>query len=346
MAEGVNQGCPLSSILAALVLHEVVAPIDAKLKIRAANRLRLQNTGYDDAGGETHPMAYIDDAGAAVPHKDVKFFFDEFTKLGPQFGCHLNTIKTRIMTCCQQMVHPPFPPSNVNTARSLLIAFDVQLSSTQCQKFSSRPNSHPLNPIMDLSQHHPSAKISFQPPPLLVSQSQPQLPTNKLPTILMEIVTGICLPGQPHGSLSFARSFFAQRLQENMANATKLFETVSDHQTAIRLFSQCTLHKLPHLLGSEVLYCHTPILPTNSGMTGQVLSQLEWSMQGSKYRPTECPPRLCQPPPSGPSPRHPHRRIFLSHHRNELIPTSSPSSQRSLHHPTQAQAPLGNLPPE
>ena len=97
MAEGVNQGCPLSSILAALVLHEVVALIDAKLKIRAANCLRLQNTGCDDAGGETHPMAYIDDAGAAVPHEDDEFFFDEFTKLGTQFGCHLNTVKTRIM---------------------------------------------------------------------------------------------------------------------------------------------------------------------------------------------------------------------------------------------------------
>ena len=43
-------------------------------------------------------MAYIDDAGAAVPHEDVKFFFYEYTKLGPQFGCHLNAVKTRIMT--------------------------------------------------------------------------------------------------------------------------------------------------------------------------------------------------------------------------------------------------------
>ena len=159
MAKGVNQGCPLSSILAALVLHEVLAPIDAKLKIRAANRRQQQNTGDDDAGGETHPMAYIDDAGAAVPHEDVEFFFDEFTKLGPQFGCHLNTVKTRIMTSTT----PPF------------------LSSTQYQRFLSpapRPNSHPLNPIMDSSQRHPSAKPSFQPPPLLVSP--PELPTIKL----------------------------------------------------------------------------------------------------------------------------------------------------------------------
>ena len=42
-----------------------------------------------------------------------------------------------------------------------------------------------------------------------------------------------------------------------MADATKLLDTVSDHQTALQLFAQCTLNKLPHLLGSEVLYCHT-----------------------------------------------------------------------------------------
>ena len=55
MAEGVNQGCPLSSILAALVLHEVLAPIDAKLKLRTANCLRLQDKGDDETGSENIP---------------------------------------------------------------------------------------------------------------------------------------------------------------------------------------------------------------------------------------------------------------------------------------------------
>ena len=54
MAEGVNLGCPLSSVLAALVLHEVaLALIEAKLKLNAATRLCLQNKGDDDAGGGT-----------------------------------------------------------------------------------------------------------------------------------------------------------------------------------------------------------------------------------------------------------------------------------------------------
>ena len=36
MEEGVNQGCPLSSILAAMVLNEVLAPLTVKLRARAA----------------------------------------------------------------------------------------------------------------------------------------------------------------------------------------------------------------------------------------------------------------------------------------------------------------------
>jgi hypothetical protein len=39
MLEGTNQGCPLSSTLAALVLHHVIAPIAELLHQRAATRL-------------------------------------------------------------------------------------------------------------------------------------------------------------------------------------------------------------------------------------------------------------------------------------------------------------------
>ena len=38
-------------------------------------------------------------------------------------------------------------------------------------------------------------------------------------------------------------------------DTSKLFNSVLDHHTALRLFTHCTLHKLSHLLGSEVLYC-------------------------------------------------------------------------------------------
>ena len=42
-------------------------------------------------------MGYIDDVGAATPHEDVLFFFEEFNHLGPPFGLYLNPSKTRIL---------------------------------------------------------------------------------------------------------------------------------------------------------------------------------------------------------------------------------------------------------
>ena len=78
MKEGVNQGCPLSSTLAALILNEILVPLTAKLKARAKERLRNNNPGDDGLGGETDPMAYIDDCGASVYVKDVWPFLEEF----------------------------------------------------------------------------------------------------------------------------------------------------------------------------------------------------------------------------------------------------------------------------
>ena len=76
MEEGVNQGCPLSSTLAALVLHEVLEPLTAKLNARAEARRANGDFGDDGYGGQTHAQAYIDDCGAAVPLQDVSFFLD------------------------------------------------------------------------------------------------------------------------------------------------------------------------------------------------------------------------------------------------------------------------------
>ena len=60
---------------------------------------RLNGLTYDDnAGGETHPMAYVDDTDANVPHQDVLFFLQEFQCLVTPLGCHLNPTKMRIMT--------------------------------------------------------------------------------------------------------------------------------------------------------------------------------------------------------------------------------------------------------
>ena len=76
MAERANQGCPLLATLAALVLGEVLHPLDMAMKARARKMfLETATDNSDDgAGGETHPTGYINDVGAATPHVDALFF--------------------------------------------------------------------------------------------------------------------------------------------------------------------------------------------------------------------------------------------------------------------------------
>ena len=71
----------------------------------------------------------------------------------------------------------------------------------------------------------------------------------------VEITDGLRNLGQPLGSRTYALSFFDAQLKENLLDITKLFNTVTDHHTTLHLFTQCILHKLPHLMGLEVLYC-------------------------------------------------------------------------------------------
>jgi hypothetical protein len=73
--------------------------------------------------------------------------------------------------------------------------------------------------------------------------------------LLVDITNSLQILGQPLGSCTYAPSFFATHLEENLLDASKHFNIGSDHHTSLCLFTQCTLHKLPHLMGSEVLYC-------------------------------------------------------------------------------------------
>ena len=80
-------------------------------------------------------------------------------------------------------------------------------------------------------------------------------PLNEASFSLPMVVTdGVCLLGQPLGSLTYGCGFYAKKIEENEKDATKLLSVVSDKHTVLRLFAQCTLYKLPHLLGSEVMY--------------------------------------------------------------------------------------------
>ena len=72
---------------------------------------------------------------------------------------------------------------------------------------------------------------------------------------LIKITTGLRLLGQPLGSTLFDRSLFLDRPQANVEDSANLVNIVPGPHTALRLFTHYTLHKLPYLLGSEVMYC-------------------------------------------------------------------------------------------
>ena len=99
METGANRGGPLSATLTALVLGEVLRPLDAVMKARARKRFPMARVDASDhaAGGETHPMGYIDDGGGVILHVNVLFFFKEFNRLGQPLGLHLNPSQTRIL---------------------------------------------------------------------------------------------------------------------------------------------------------------------------------------------------------------------------------------------------------
>ena len=257
MEEGVNQGCPLSSTLTSLVLHEVLEPLTLKLKARAARRLRLAKQGDthadlvndNNAGGESHPMGYIDDAGACVPFEDVLFFLEEFERLATPLGCHINPKKTRIMTTtqgtsCLATIRSAYGDATANDVATAIAKYSVkEVTEDDTTILSRLPSIRTTfgNAIAD----DISAGISTW-----STSSSTSTPVREP----HEETSGLRLLGQPLGPRTFAQQFYQLRLQENNAITSKLLATVSDHQTCLRIFSQCTLHKLPHLLGSEVMY--------------------------------------------------------------------------------------------
>jgi hypothetical protein len=127
MEEGANQGCPLSSTFAALVLHTVIAPIATALHQRAAARLASGDQGDDGLGGISDPMAYVDDKNICIYLPDVAFFFTEFCRRAPSKGLFLNSFKTRILTSTSGNtaieVHRDINRENAKLWRSLVVSF-------------------------------------------------------------------------------------------------------------------------------------------------------------------------------------------------------------------------------
>jgi hypothetical protein len=85
-------------------------------------------------------------------------------------------------------------------------------------------------------------------------------PTNKSAHPLpVELTTGFHLLGHPVESHTFAEEIFSSRINNVIDCITSLSHNITDKQTKLKLFSQCLLQKLPHLLASNILYN----LPTN-----------------------------------------------------------------------------------
>jgi hypothetical protein len=117
-----------------------------------------------------------------------------------------------------------------------------------------------LSPINTLSQleltlassiSNTIAKYSLQP-----NKSDPSAPP--IPT---ELTTGFRLLGSPVGSPTFTQDFFNDQLSDVQNFITLLSTAITDPQTKLRLFTQCLIQKLPHLLGCEVLYHFDPDNP-------------------------------------------------------------------------------------
>ena len=215
MEEGVNQGCPLSSIFAALVFHRVLAPLQASLNERANDRVLNGDYGDDSNGSISIITAFVDDNSNVIPLEDIEFFFSKLHELAPPRGCRLNSFKTRILT-----------------------------------------STNGSSPIPSLRLTKPALAESLQQAINTYSISKAPNPID--PLIPVELTEGCRLLGAPVGSAKFAREFCFERVAAATIDAHTLTSSVSNLQTRLRLFAQCTIHKLPHLLGYDVLH-HLPL---------------------------------------------------------------------------------------
>ncbi|KAL7531801.1 hypothetical protein ACHAWF_003911, partial [Thalassiosira exigua] len=209
--EGLAQGCPLSGLFAALVLNEIVRPVDNMLRERAAARLASGDKGDDGHGGVTHFGGWVDDLSAGVPLEDLEFCCEEMAKAGGPRGGVFNTFKTRIQTSCDgESIH--------DTLRE-------------------------RDPELALSVARTIAKFSQRPYKGIGPATEP-----------VELVEGNRLLGSPVGSPEFAEDFCDGVAEAAMKEAAQLTAHVPDLQTRLRLFSQCTLQKLPYLLGNDIMF--------------------------------------------------------------------------------------------
>eukprot|EP00978_Attheya_sp_CCMP212_P046214 scaffold379391_cov30-Attheya_sp.AAC.1 len=83
MIEGFSQGCPLSLLFAALILHEILNDV----KIEEHDTRRLGNGRKAGTGGvEIMPIAFMDDTNILLPMDNVAWFLKRVRDLGAPVG--------------------------------------------------------------------------------------------------------------------------------------------------------------------------------------------------------------------------------------------------------------------
>jgi hypothetical protein len=97
MVEGFNQGCPLSSILAALILHNILRTVKIEHDSRRSGNGRIRGSG----AVEIMPIAFMDDTNVLLPIDDVEWFLKRVETLGAPVGVIIGKDKTKILTNIQ-----------------------------------------------------------------------------------------------------------------------------------------------------------------------------------------------------------------------------------------------------
>eukprot|EP00956_Cyclotella_meneghiniana_P037754 scaffold143726_cov74-Cyclotella_meneghiniana.AAC.5 len=221
--EGFAQGCPLSPVFAALVLNAILSQLQPELNARAAARLKAGDAGDDGMGSIGLVMAYVDDVNALLHHDDVNWFLKRFVELATPRGGILNTMKTRILTST----------SHSSTVSKMMLS--------PCDNIKRQGSD--LNDAIAAFSRTTDKNIGA--------------------TVPVEVIDGLRVLGAPIGSQHFCRSFLQKALSKAKMDSEKILQGLDDVQSMARVYSMCTVHKLTHLFGSDVINAATSTLPNN-----------------------------------------------------------------------------------
>ena len=206
--EGFTQGCPLSPILASLVLQDVLIAVDIVMKKQARDRLKDKNRYDDNLGGVCNILGWMDDVNCAIPIPDILLFMETFETEAKKVGAILNKTKTRIFT--------------TNTGSSIIPLVEQTYGTEIAENLRQAINSYSTSVTTDDSG----------------------IPT----ILPVEVTDGIRVLGTPVGSSTFKRQFIFNILDTIHKDALTIISKIKCKQAALRLFSHCCITKIPHLL--------------------------------------------------------------------------------------------------